>query len=305
MIDPHLRGVLDAMTAAGFRLPDVFSASEARALLDNPMPGPQISVASVRDVTIAGPTGDMAARLYHPQPGRTLPVTYFFHGGGWVLGTLDTHDSLARALAAASECAVLSLAYRLAPEHSYPAALDDCVAAAAALPAIAEGFGLTTRYALAGDSAGGNLAAAAAMRVAGSGNPPVHQLLFYPVIEADFATPSYRDASSEGFLTPGMMHWFWDQYAPGDLRDQAGAAPIRAASLAGVAPATIILAGNDPLHDEGVAYARALSAADVAVRLHDFGAAIHGFASLAGIVPIADDALQIAGTALRRALLPG
>jgi len=303
MIDPYLQAIMDAMQASGFRWPDPIEPVALRALLDAPMPAPPVEIAERRDVVIETPGGAIPARLYHPAPGKRLPVTLFFHGGGWVVGTLETHDRLAAALAARSGCALVSVAYRLAPEHPFPAAIEDALAVAARLPALAAEWGVDAdRYALAGDSAGGNIAAAAALELAQAARPPLHQLLLYPVIEARFDTPSYRAAAEGGFLTPDQMRWFWDQYAPGALRDDPRAAPIRATSLAGAPPATILVAGNDPLHDEGVAYAERLRAAGVPVALHDFAGAIHGFASLFGMAPIADEAVDVAAAALRAAL---
>ena len=302
MIDPVLQQMIDAMATSGFALPDPVTPESLRAAMDNPFPQPPIEVAEVRDVTVAGAAGPIAARLYHPAPGETLPVTVLMHGGGWVIGTLDTHDGLARVIARDAGCAVLSLAYRLAPEHPFPAPLDDCLAAIAELPTRAAAFGIRAeRYAVLGDSAGGNLAAATALALKGKPTAPVAQILFYPVIDNDFTTPSYRANEAGGLLTNDMMRFFWNAYV-GDGEPAERAAPIRAANLAGVAPATIILAGNDPLHDEGFAYAVRLREAGVPTDLHDFSGGIHGFASFFAIAPIAAEAIAIATGALRRAL---
>jgi acetyl esterase/lipase len=165
--------MIEAMAASGFALPDPLEATAMRALMDNPFPTAPIEVAEVRDVEVDGAAGPIAARLYHPRPGETLPVAVLFHGGGWVVGTLDTHDGLARVLARDAGCAVLSVAYRLAPEHRFPAPVDDCIAAVKGLPARAAGFGIDAgRLALVGDSAGGNLAAAAALALRGGAVAP-------------------------------------------------------------------------------------------------------------------------------------
>ncbi|WP_458836468.1 alpha/beta hydrolase [Rhizorhabdus wittichii] len=302
MIDPVLQQMIEAMAASGFALPDPLEATAMRALMDNPFPTAPIEVAEVRDVEVDGGAGPIAARLYHPRPGETLPVAVLFHGGGWVVGTLDTHDGLARVLARDAGCAVLSVAYRLAPEHRFPAPVDDCIAAVKGLPARAAGFGIDAgRLALVGDSAGGNLAAAAALALRGGAVAPRAQVLFYPVIDNDFTTPSYRANAAGGLLTNEMMAFFWDAYL-GAADPHELAMPIRAADLTGVAPATIVLAGNDPLHDEGAAYAAKLRAAGVPVDLHDFAGGIHGFASFFGIAPIADEAVAVAAAALRKAL---
>ena len=300
MIDPVLLQILTGMAESGFQLPDPLTATSLRAALDTPMPGAKVPVAEVRDVRIGG----VGARLYHPAPGQALPVAFLMHGGGWVIGTLETADNMARRLADQSGCAVVSLDYRLAPEHPFPAPLDDCRAAVAALPSQAAELGLRAEgYAVIGDSAGGNLAAAVALALAGRADAPLRQVLCYPVIDRRFDTESYLAAGDTGVLTPGMMRFFWDQYV-GDAEPEPLAAPIRASSLAGLAPATIILAGLDPLHDEGLAYALALRKAGVAADVHDFAGAVHGFASFAGLAPIGDQAVALAAAALKAALAP-
>jgi len=300
MIDPVLQQILGAMAASGFQLPQPLSAPALRAALDTPMPVEPVPVAQVRNVRIGG----VAARLYHPAPGQALPVAFLMHGGGWVIGTLETADNMARRLADQSGCAILSVDYRLAPEHPFPVPLADCLAAVAALPD--EGPALGVRgdgYAVIGDSAGGNLAAAVALALAGKANAPRRQVLLYPVIDRRFDTASYLAAGEDAILTPDMMRFFWDQYV-GQDEPEPLAAPIRAASLAGVAPATVILAGLDPLHDEGLAYVLALRKAGVAADLHDFAGAVHGFASFCGLAPIGDQAVALAAAALRAALAP-
>ena len=302
MIDPALQNIVNAMTAGGFVLPDPLTAEGLRALMDAPIPCPAVEVAEVRNLTFDGSGGEIAARLYHPRPGETLPLAVFLHGGGWVIGSLDTHDGLARILARDSGCALLSIDYRLAPEHPFPAPLDDCLSVVAALPARAEELGVDAScYAVVGDSAGGNLATAIALKLRGRADAPKAQVLFYPVTDNDFDTPSYRSGIETGTLSPEMMRFFWNAYI-GDGNPDELAAPLRAADLTGMAPATLILAGNDPLYDEGVAYAVRLREAGVPTDLHDFSTAIHGFASLFGMAPIADEAVEIAARALSRAL---
>jgi acetyl esterase len=298
MIDPALQQLIEGMAASGFALPDPLTAEGMRAVLNAPMPVAPIEVAQVRDVEVGG----VAARLYHPRAGTILPVAVLMHGGGWVVGTLDTHDGLARVMARDAGCAVLSLDYRLAPEHPFPAPLDDCLAAIAALPKAAADLGVdAARFAVVGDSAGGNLAAAVALALRGADHAPVAQLLFYPVIDADFETGSYRaNEGASGILSNDMMRFFWNAYV-GTAEPEPLAAPLRATDVAGVAPAIVILAGHDPLHDEGFAYANKLRAAGVPTDLHDFAGGIHGFASFFGIAPIADEAIAIAAGALKRA----
>lgn len=300
MIDPHIAELMQAMADGGFALPDPLEAASLRTMLDAPIPAPPVAIAERRDVQIEGDDRNVPARLYHPRPDEALPIVLFFHGGGWVHGTLDTHDRLAACIAVAAECAVLSVEYRLAPEHPLPAAWEDAMLA---LQWVKQHHGAiggdAGRIALAGDSAGGNIAAALAH--AAAGDPAmVHQLLFYPVLDGRCATASYK-AGHAGFLSATQMRWYWDQYAPRDLRRDPRASVAEAAIPAGLAPATIITAGYDPLHDEGVAYADALAKAGVAAVLHDYPAAIHGFASLIGMVPLADEAVAIGCEALKRA----
>jgi len=300
MIDPHIQGMLTAMAESGFGLPDPLEAASLRAMLDAPIPAPPVEIAVRRDVAIEGDGPVIRGRLYHPAPGEVLPVVLFFHGGGWVHGTIETHDRLAAILAVQSNCAVVSVDYRLAPENPFPAAWEDALASLRWTKKNHSDLGIDpSRIAVAGDSAGGNLAAALAQAVAG--DPAiVHQLLFYPVLDGRCATPSFSE-DHPGFLSSEQMQWYWDQYAPGDLRTDPRASPSLAPIAVGTSPATIIVAGNDPLHDEGVAYSAALDLAGVSVALHEYPGAIHGFASLFGMVPLADEAVSTAGCALRSA----
>lgn len=224
----------------------------------------------------------------------------FFHGGGWVHGTLETHDRLCAILAVHGKCAVVSVAYRLAPEHPFPAAFEDALASLQWVKDNQKELGIdAARIALAGDSSGGNIAAAAAQAVAG--DPAIlHQLLFYPALDGSCSSPSFK-GDHYGFLSAEQMRWYWKQYAPGDLRDDPRASPAKAKTRPDTAPATIIVAGNDPLHDEGVAYAKKLQAASVKTILHDYPGAVHGFASLFGIVPLGDEAVIAASAVLREA----
>ena len=308
MIDPHLQAVLDAMVQAGFALPDPLEADALRASLDAPILGPAVEIAERRDLAIDSDGRKIPARLYHPESGSILPLTVFFHGGGWVHGTLETHDRLAAALAREAGCAVLSVAYRLAPEHPFPAAYEDALAAIHWAVDAAAKLGIDPdRIALAGDSAGGNLAAAAARSLAG--NPAIrHQLLIYPALDASCSASSF-DTEFPGFLNSAQMRWYWDQYAP-DRNGKTLASDWRASPMAGpigadMPAATIIVAGNDPLHDEALAYAERLQAAGVQTALHAYPGAIHGFASLVGLVPVANEAVSAAAKALRAGLGDG
>lgn len=301
MIDPHIQAMLEAMAEGGFEQPDPLEATALRAMLDAPIPAPPVEIAERRDIEIESNDHVIDGRLYHPAPGTLLPVVLFFHGGGWVHGTLDTHDRLAAILAVKANCAVVSVGYRLAPEHPFPAAWEDTRLALQWIKHHHKKLGIdANRIAVAGDSAGGNLAAALAK--AEADDPAIkHQLLFYPALDGGCASPSF-DKDHPGFLSSVQMRWYWDQYAPGDLRSDPRASPAIAPTEDNIAPATILVAGNDPLHDEGTAYAFALQGAGISVELHDYPGAVHGFASLFGMVPLADEAISTASSALISAL---
>lgn len=300
MIDPHIQGLLDVMAESGFAIPNPITPASLRAALDNPIPGPPVDIAEQRDISIKSSSFELSARLYRSAPDEILPVVVFFHGGGWVQGTLETHDRLCAILAVHGRCAVVSVAYRLAPENPFPAAWNDALMSLQWVKDNHAELGVdASRIALAGDSSGANLAAAAAQAVAGDAAIR-HQLLFYPALDGRCVTPSF-EGNHAGFLSAKQMRWYWDQYAPGDLRLDPRASPSLASINPDIAPATIIVAGNDPLHDEGVAYAQSLEAAGVSAALHSYPGAIHGFASLFGIVPLGDEAVTCAGSALREA----
>ena len=263
-----------------------------------PMPFPKPPVAEVRDLTLAG----QPARFYNPRPGETLPVILFLHGGGWVAGNIETHDVTCRALALKAGLPIVSLDYPRAPEHPFPAPLEASYRALEALGSAGLDID-ASRIAVAGDSAGGNLAAALCLLAKQRGGPAIaHQLLIYPVLDTDFNRDSYRTNGTDYFLTGTMMRWFWEQYV-GDAVDNppALAAPLRATDLAGLPAATIIAAEYDPLRDEDIAYAERLKAAGVPVRLERVAGVFHGFASMPGVLPPADAALALAGADLRSA----
>ena len=278
-----------------------------RALNDRPMTmGPPPAVDRAEDVAINLPGRTLPARLYVPEgAGENPPLVVFYHGGGWVIGTIETHDATCRALARASGAAVLSVGYRLAPEAPFPAPLDDCHDALVWAQANAGTLGVDgTRLAVAGDSAGGNLAAAVAIRARDAGGPALrHQLLIYPVTDTDFTRPSYlENGGAGGFLTTEGMRWFWQHYVGNLDAVHAHAAVIRAESLANLPPATVLTAEFDPLRDEGMAYAERLANAGVDVEADIAPGMIHGFFSLFEAVPDAWPHIDRAGQRLRAAL---
>lgn len=282
------------------------SVAEMRALSNQAMDvGQTIAMAHTEDLEIPLPGRSIRARLYVPDGAQTLgPLTVYYHGGGWVVGTLDTHDSTCRALARSSGTAVISIDYRLAPEHRFPLPCDDCYDALQWAAANAAALGCDpARIAVAGDSAGGNLAAAVALLARDRGGPALrHQLLFYPVIDDDFTLPSYdENGSGDYFLSTEGMRWFWNHYVGDD--DPAVYARIgRIADLAGVPSATILAAEYDPLRDEGVAYGNRLAAAGVDTENWVAPGMIHGFASMHAFIPDALPWIDRAGSRLRAAL---
>ena len=303
-LDPKCQILLDMFAGVPKSDFDTLDAATYRQMMDNPMPAPKADVAHVEDVRIPVGDGMIGARIYHPRPGAVLPGLVFYHGGGFVIGTLDTHDGLCRALARAADCAVVSVDYRLAPEHPFPTPVEDAYAAKQWVAANASDLGLDPgRIAVGGDSAGGNLAAVVAQLSAARGSAPlVHQLLFYPVTDCSFDTSSYRDNAEGYFLTAEMMRWFWRQYV-GELGRGLDplASPLRAEISSDLAPATVVTAEYDPLRDEGEAYAARLREAGIPVTLRRFDGVIHGFASMLGVVDQADEAVRFGANALRKA----
>lgn len=307
-LHPQVAHALEAMTAAGPPM-HTLSPTEARAAMEAMRwnTGAPESVGHVEDRLIPGLAGKQPVRIYTPKGDGPFPLLVYFHGGGWVVGSLNTVDVSCRALTNLAECIVVSADYRLAPEYKFPAALDDCYAATrwAALYA-ASLNGSADRIAVGGESAGGNLAAAVALKAAQSGLPTLaYQLLLYPVVDFRFDTPSYRENAEGYFLTKEMMEWFWAQYLarPEDGADPL-ASPLRAtdARLRGLPPAFVATAEYDPLRDEAAAYAARLHDAGVAVEHRCFRGLIHGFMGMVKTVEPARSALQSAAAALKTAL---
>jgi acetyl esterase len=262
--------------------------------------GPPIPVGAVRDLTVDGAAGPLKARLYSPAsttPGRR-PLLVFFHGGGWVVGDLDTHDQPCRLLCRYADVHVLSVDYRLAPEFPAPAAAEDAVASYRwALEHAAELGADPSRVAVGGDSAGGNLAAVVAQQARNTGiQAPAVQLLVYPGTDASTRYPS-KDLFAEGyFLTKKQMDWYWDTYSAGGSRTDPWLSPLCADDLAGLAPALVTTAAFDPLRDEGETYAAALRAAGTPVVLRRAAGLVHGYLSMTGIHRASyDESLAVAG----------
>ena len=290
-IDAQAKAYLERVAALGLPATEDQIPEEARAMAEERAPalfGPSEDVHAVEDFEVGG----VPVRLYAPSADLDSPVIVYLHGGGWVIGSLDTHDGLARALANRSGCRVAAVHYRLAPEHRFPAAVDDC------WTVTRWAFEQTPRVAVAGDSAGGNLAAVMALRARDAGLDLAYQVLVYPVIDHRFDTASYAANASDYGLTLAGMRWYWDQYLGGADGAHPDASPLRAGSLAGVAPALVVVCGLDPLRDEGVAYADRLRAAGVPVELTEYPDMIHGFLCMSAVI----DRSREAQTAIARTL---
>jgi acetyl esterase len=260
---------------------ETVTPEQARAgMLENSRQLDRPDVAAVENLEAPGPAGSIPVRVYTPAGKGPFPVITFYHGGGWVVGDLESHDGYCRHLANRCGAIVASVDYRLAPEHSFPAAIDDCDAATEWVAReLSNWNGDPTRLVVAGDSAGGNLAAAVALRARNRGAPKVSlQILLYPITDADFDTPSYIENATGYHLTRSAMQWFWDLYVPDTAdREHPDASPMRASELDGLAPAYVMTAEYDPLRDEGERYAKKLEQAGVAVTLERWEGMIHGF----------------------------
>jgi acetyl esterase/lipase len=307
-LDPQAKALLDQMASMGTPPLQAMSVPEARAFMDSlrALAGDVETVAHVEDRTVPGPAGDIPVRLYRPAADGPLPLLVYFHGGGWVLGgELEVYDGLCRSLANAAGCAVLAVDYRLAPEHKFPAAVDDCYAATSWAVANAAALGADgARVAVGGDSAGGNLTAVVAQLARDRKGPALRfQLLVYPATDVAYDTPSYRENATGYFLELDAMRWFYDHYLSSDAdRADPRASPLRAADLHGLPPALVITAEFDPLRDEGEAYAARLREADVPVTLTRYHGMIHGFLGMAPLLDQGKHAVAEAAAALRGAL---
>jgi acetyl esterase len=303
-LDPQARAVLDQIPLL---TDEVVLALEPPVLRQAmaAMPGstgPVEPVARVENRTLPGPAGEIPVRIYAPSEQRGLPALVYFHGGGFVIGGLETHDGTCRSLANATGCIVVSVDYRLAPEHKFPAAPEDCYAATRWVAEKGAEIGVDTRrVAIGGDSAGGNLTAVVALMARDRGGPALrHQLLVYPVANHAFDTPSYRENATGYLLSREMMRWFWNHYLA-RAEDGAGtyASPLRAASLAGLPPAHVITAEFDPLRDEGEALAARLAREGVPTTHVRYDGMIHGFFSMTQMLDAARRAVAEAASAVR------
>jgi len=306
--DPQVGAVIQYLAQLAQPSLDQVPVSEARQLYRETRaallpPAPVLPV--VGDLNADGTAGPIPLRLYRPSNG-VLPALIYFHGGGWVLGDLDTHDVLCRQLAVQAGVIVIAVNYRLAPEHPFPAAVEDCFSATAWISSNAVALGVdSTRLAVGGDSAGGGLAAVMTLMARRGGPALTFQVLVYPVTDLRAESESYSKYADGYLLTRNMMRWYIAQYAqtPDDVRDWR-ASPLLTPSVDGVPPALVITAGLDPLRDEGEAYARRLEEAGVTVDYMCLGGMVHGFLTMGGKIDTANRAVSHIASALRQRLVP-
>lgn len=308
-LDPDAAAVYKAFQDAGRPAYETLTADEARAyysaarLVSNPDPA---EMASVRPIAIPGPAGDIPARLYTPNKLRQdeglAPALVFFHGGGWVIGDLETHDVVCRGIAQDGELLVISIDYRLAPEHKFPAAVDDAIAATRWIADNAKKLGIDPeQLSVGGDSAGGNLSAVVALHARDHGGPLLAgQVLIYPATDFSMRHPSHSEPETSVLLTHSVIRWFRDHYlGAAQDADDWRASPARAETLAGLPPAFVITAGADPLRDEGDEYARRLVDAGVPVMHRTYPGQFHGFFTMGKLLPQANVAVREIGDWLK------
>jgi acetyl esterase len=305
MLDPQARALLDLMIERQVPPTHTLGAEQARRMYLERRGFTQPDPLPLHEVRELRADGRIPLRLYRPAPGR-LPLLVYFHGGGWTIGDLDTHDVVCRQLAHSSGCAVLSVDYRLGPEHAFPAAVDDCVAATRWARREAAALGIDRgRIAVGGDSAGGNLAAVVAIVLRDAGEAVAFQLLVYPATDMRALAPSHTTNGQGYLLTADSVAYYRGHYMPDPTTwSDWRASPLLAADLARLPPALVLTAGFDPLRDEGRQYADALSAAGNRAQYVCFERQIHGFVTMGRVIDEANTALALCAAALRAALAP-
>ncbi|GAC1491537.1 MAG: alpha/beta hydrolase [Vulcanimicrobiaceae bacterium] len=309
MLDPQARALLDFL--ASLERPPIWEvpiavAREASTAMNVRFAGAPQSVADVRELCIAGPAGPIPARAYIPASDAPHAVLAYFHGGGFTIGSLEGYDATLRALANASGVTIVSVDYRLAPEHPFPAGLEDCYAATVWIAQNAASLGAdAARLAVGGDSAGGNLATVVALLALERNGPDIaFQLLIYPTTDGDTTRESYAKYGEGHLLTTELCKWFSKQYVPPDRASDVLHRPLHAPSLARLPPAHVLVAECDPLYDEALAYARALRSSGVPTTFAEYPGMIHGFFNYSGMLDASRQAVSDAGAILRAALTP-
>ena len=303
-VDPQLQPLLDLLTASGAPSITTLQPDVARSLMAAMRGNARdVEVHAVSDHAAPGPAGDVPVRVYSPSGDGPFPLLVWIHGGGWVLGSVDESDPVARGLSVAADCVVASVEYRLAPEDPFPAGLEDCWAALRWCADHTDELRVAPdRIAIGGDSAGGNLAPVCAALARDAGTPALcFQLLVYPVVDFDATTRSMVDNAEGYLLSREVMQWFYDHYTHPDQRSDPRAAPLRADDLSGLPPALVITAEYDPLRDEGEAYGRRLAEAGVPTTVSRYDGMIHAFFSMTAFADRAIEAEAEAGAALRQA----
>jgi acetyl esterase len=302
---PEYQAMLAQMaTQEGPALTDL-TPPEARALYRLMRPvNPDVAVANVVDRGVPGPAGEIPVRIYTPTGTGPFPVFVNLHGGGWVIGDLDTSDAVCRDICRTAVCVVVSVDYRLAPEHAFPAAVEDSYAATQWVAAHMAEIGGNGRLAIGGESAGGNLATVVCQRARDEAGPAIHfQLLLYPVTDCNLDRGSYRENGQGYLLEAATMRWFWDHYCPNPAdRQTAAASPLQARNLAGLPPALVVTAEFDPLRDEGEAYAAAITAAGGRAEALRFDGLVHDFFATAQVFQSSRNAFEAVCRKLRDAL---
>ncbi|MBK3493839.1 alpha/beta hydrolase [Viridibacillus sp. YIM B01967] len=305
-LTPKVKLLLEQLEKSGTPEIHELSPVEARSYFTiEDLAGKRVELESVINQTLHTNVGEVPVRIYTPiKSSEALPVFVYYHGGGWVIGNLDTADIPCRQIAAESKSVVVSVDYRLAPESKFPAAIDDSYAVIEWLIDNAEKLNIdATRIAVGGDSAGGNIAAVVSLKARNHGvNSIIQQVLLYPVTDYNLNTDSYLDFAEGYFLTKETMQWFWNHY----LRDESDGenpdvSPLKATDLTNLPPALIITAEYDPLRDEGEAYAKKLQEANIPVQLKRYDGVIHGFFSMAGLLEEGADAIKLVSTTLSKA----
>jgi len=299
-LDPIVSDMLQQMEELGGPALNEMSPDEGRAMYlamnaeTSKQELPQVSDAAADGIPI---------RIYRPELDLVLPCLVYFHGGGWVIGDLETHDAPCRLLAKQANCVVIAVDYRRAPEHPFPAALDDCYSALQWVQSKSDSLLINaSKIAVGGDSAGGNLAACVCLKARDDSGPGiVHQLLVYPATDASMKTKSYVENGDGYMLTRDSMIWFWNHYVGEDHRDNPLASPSKAEDLSRLPSATVLTAEFDPLRDEGEVYADRLKAAGVSTFLKRYDGLIHGFISFTDALPAARDSVKLISDKLQQA----
>lgn len=307
-LHPQIQGLLSSLATAGVPAFNANPPAVTRQVylgLTATLPPSQAKLRSVRDSTVPGPAGPIPVRIYTPEGAGPFPIVVYFHGGGFIIGDLNTHDVPCRDLAGGTGSVVIAIDYRLGPEHRFPAAHDDCYAATRWIGEHAAEFGGNGRLAVAGDSAGGNLSAITAIRLRDEGGPKLAaQLLIYPVTDnLDAGHPSMRDNAEGYLLSAADLQYMYGNYLNGKADESnPGFAPAKAKNLAGLPPALVLTAEFDPLRDEGEAFGKALKAAGVDVEIKRYDGAIHGFYQFAGALELGRQAVDHSNAWLKKKL---